>query len=517
MTEPTTPVAALGPAPPPEATSLVRRTGVGMLWAQAAKMVEVGLTFAIAVLAIRALQPVRFGEYSVITNLAGVGSILLPIATTEAMGALLPHFRRRGERVFLLLAVLLGRGGLIVIGMAALVLCWPSVHGLFGLAGVGAGVAVIGGTYWLALDALNTVAGWFVAEIAVRTAAVARVVGQLVTLVALAFVVGTGAASVGRVVACAAGGYAVAAVSLIAGIRWRPVRPQAQQLRSVVTFSRNVWLAGVLTLVLATQADVLLIGALTKQPRQVAYYAAAVGVVTRIQLVLLAGWTSLVIPALGHARVNGGEAAFLRGWRLFAKLSLLTTLPVNVLLIVLARPLTTVVAGASYQPAAGLLRWVAAFNIAAALVGGTLGVSALWVVDRTGAVVRVRIATALVNLALAIVLILHWHALGAAVATGIAAVLTSGSELLLARRYARVNFPARFAVDVCVACAAAAAPALFLRPAGAGGMAVAAALGVTLFAAVLSVIRTFEQGDVEFLAEVSERLAASPLARLARP
>ena len=516
MTDPTTPILPPVSEALVQTSSLARQAGVGMLWGQAAKVVEVGLAFAIAVVAIRALQPVRFGQYSLVTNLAGVGSILVPVAGIEALGAILPRFRDRGERVFVVGAITALRVGFIAVSTLVAILLWHQVRGPLGLAGVATGIAAVGGVYWLALEGLNAAAAFHVAELSVRTAALWRVAGQFVTLVALAVVVASGSASIATVMACVAFGYGLGATGLVVVMRRRPRRPEAAQTRFVLSFSRNVWLAGLLTLVLATQVDVLLLGAITKEPRQAAFYAVAVGVVGRAQVLLLSGWSTIVIPALSHARIEGGDELFARAWRVFAKLSLVLTLPVNVLLYTLATPLTRVLAGSSYAPAAGLVRWVAAFNIAVALLGGTLGVTAMWVFDRTGVVIRVRIVTALVNLLLAIFLIADWKALGAAIATGIAGALTSGSELYLARRYTGVRFPLGFALAIGIPSLIVGLPAILLHPRSAISIVVVSALGGLAFLAALRIVRPFDAEDLRLLRAVSPALADSPLRLLGK-
>jgi O-antigen/teichoic acid export membrane protein len=491
-----------------------------MVWGQVAKTLEALLTLAIAVAAVRALNPNAFGLYSLLTYLAGSASVIIPIVVVEAVGAVLPRFRDARERLYLMGVLTVLR--LTVIVVAALVLFpgWETVRDWFGLTAISHRVFVVAVVYWLAQDMLNSFAGFYLVELNMRPVAIWKPIGQLVALVAILGVVATEdrwASSVGEVLTSVALGYLVAAAGLALGLRryGRPRSPGRAAVRGVLSYTRNTWLISVLQLALTTHFDVLLIGALTGSLSQAAFYVLAVGVIGRAQALLTSAWSSLMIPALGEARVTGGEGGLALAWSLFARLWLMVALPINVLLLATAQPLVEVLFGEQYAAAGDLLLVVAAFNVVSALLLGPLAISMLWALDRQDVVLRVRLGTAFLNVALAVPLIFAFEAMGAVVATGVASVATGVAELALARRQASLGVPVRFGAQILVAAAVAAVPAYLLAPYGAAGLAAAIAAGVATFVGMLAVLRPLGAADLAAAERFNPRLAQSLLRRFA--
>jgi O-antigen/teichoic acid export membrane protein len=498
---------------------LARRAGAGMAWGQFGKAVEVGLSFAIAVVAIRALQPAQFGAYSVLTNLAGVGGALLPVVTSEALGAVFARFEDARERLSLVLVVALVRWLAIAVVIAAALPFWTTVRDGLGVDGVATATVVLIGGYWLAQDLLNTITGFYFAEMDLRSVVVAKTAGQILTLVALLGLVAAGEDGIGSVLAVVAAGYALGAGMLVGRlVRARGVRrPAPDRVAHILGFTRDTWLVGVLSLGLTSMVGIPLVSGLTDDAREAAYYATAVGVVARAQFVFMAGWSSLIIPAFGAALVRQGAAGLAWAWRVFAQLWLLVALPANTLLLVLAEPLVTTVGGDAYAPGADLLRVTAALNIVESLFVGPPSVGALWALDRQGALVRVRMVTAPLGLALAVPLISAHGAMGAVVGIGAASAATAAAELVIAARAGTVRYPVRAATAFLAASALAAAPALVIGADDPAEMVAAAFAGMALFAAACLAIRPFGPEDLAVLRQISPRIAASPVRRLMRP
>jgi O-antigen/teichoic acid export membrane protein len=495
-------------APGVAEASLARRAGVGMALAQASKVIELALGVGIALLAVRALGPGRFGAYSLLTNLAGAASVFLPVVTVDALGALLPRLRRRPERLYLAALVVALRSAAILGASAAVLASWGSLAPHLGLGGVPRGVALLAAVYWLCQDLLNALVAYHGAAIELRAVVVWRALGLGATLAALAGVVAAGRVSVGAVLAVVAGGSLLAAAGLAFRLRGEgaPRSPGRATVGAALGLTRSTWLIGLLSFVLATQIDVLLVGGLTHDRREAAFYAAAVGVIGRAQYLLLSGWASLVIPVFGHARTEGGDAALRRAWRAVAQLSLLVAVPVSALLLANAVPLTRLLFGRAFAPAGGLLRWVALFSLASAFLVGSPVASAYWAKDRTRTLARLRLVSGAANLALAVPLIRADGALGAVIATGAAAVLAGVLELGFARRLGVTAYPTRLAATVGVAGLAAMAPGLALEPRGAGALAASVLAGAALFLAVLVAAKPFGPADAEGVAAVNPSL-----------
>lgn len=481
-----------------------------MLWSQGSKLSEVAMTFGIAVLAVRGLQASAFGTYSLLTNLAGAASVFVPIVTMEALGAVVPRIAAVRQRAFLLVLVAGLRGLVIVTASVVLVAAWPVLSPAIGLGFVPRKLAIATAVYWVAQDTMNTIVAYYGATIEMRPVAIWRAVGLGSSLAAVVVLALTDTISVGAVIASTMVGSAVSAAGLAFRLRraGRPAAPDRAVIRQALALTRHVWVIGLLGFVLATQIDILLIGGLTHDPRQVGFYAVAVGVVGRAQILLVSGWSSLIIPAFGHTLVEAGADALRRAWRAASQLWVLISVSISALLLANAPAVVHVLFGPTYGASVPLLRWMSLFNLVAAFQMNPPVVGAIWVYDRQKALARIRIFTAAVNLALAVPLILRWGAIGAVVATGIAALVGGALEFALARRIGATSYPRWFAVVAAVAGGAAMLPAVVLEPITAVRLAVSLVAGLILFTVVIAIARPFSSADERAAASVHPRLAS---------
>ena len=487
-----------------------------MAWGQFGKLVEVALTTVVAIVVVRTLAPRGFGTYALLTNLAGSASVFIPVVGTEALGAVLPRFADRRQRVWLVGLIVALRLTVILVVAAVVMSAWSYLGNTFGLGYVSLRVLAVGVLYWAAQDLLNTVGGLYLSELNLRPIALWRAGGQAFTLTGVAIAAALGEATVGVVLSIVSAGYALAAFRLgIALVRNGATRVPRERVRFVLGFTPHVWVIGIVSFAQATQIDVLLIGAFTHNVGEVAFYVAAVGVVGRAQLVLVGGWGSLIIPTLGAALQAGGMRALARAARLFGELLLLVMLPLNALVLATAYPLVRALFGASYQRAGDLLVVFAAATVVATPAISSAAVSALWAIDRQRLLARVRVVVAALNVVLAVVLIPRYAGMGAVIATGSAFILSSFVEVVLAQRAGALDYP--FAVLFRAAPAAAAgAGVAWLIPGGGVNVALALLAGLATYIGVLAILRPLTAEHVELLGRISPRLTSWPLRLLVR-
>jgi O-antigen/teichoic acid export membrane protein len=489
-----------------------------MFWSQSSRLLEVGITFATALLVLRGLNPEGFGTYSVLTNLVGAASVFIPVVTTESLGAALPRLASPQERLFLVVGSALLRTAVITLVTLVALLEWTHVTALFGIEGVDVTVGLMAAGYWISQDLLNTVTGFYAAEIDMRPVALWRTVGLSATLACVCVLAATNSFTVERVLIVVGAGYALSLVGLALRLRrvGRPVRPPHADIRHAVRLTPSTWLIGVLGFTLATQIDIVLISALTGSPRAAAFYAAAVGVVWRAQLLLMAGWSSMLLPLFGHSFAAGGLQLVRQAWYRSAQLFLLVALPLNALLLANAHAVTNVLFGVTYDPAGRLLAWICAFNLVASMFAAPSCVGALWALDAQKTLAGFRTFAALLNIGLAFALIPPFGAFGAVIATGTAAVASGAIDFLLARRYSLTLYPRRVGVSAVLAASVSMLPALVIRPHGFFGLVLSGGLGVLLYIGVLFAIKPLTIDDVAASAAVHPRLGGPLMRAFAR-
>src|SRR6266511_798757 len=198
---------------------LARRAGFAMVWGQAGKVLEIVLTTAIAVIAVRALKPQGFGLYSLLTNLAGTASVMIPVVTVESLGAVLPRFASARARLYLFAAVALVRLVVIVVVSAVMVSLWSVVRADLGLGPVPVKDLVAAAGYWIAQDLSASVAAYYQTSLDFRRVTLWRTAGNIVTLAGLSAVVVLDFVSVGSTLVIVTAGYLTGLAGLALGLR----------------------------------------------------------------------------------------------------------------------------------------------------------------------------------------------------------------------------------------------------------------------------------------------------------
>jgi O-antigen/teichoic acid export membrane protein len=223
-----------------------------------------------------------------------------------------------------------------------------------------------------------------------------------------------------------------------------------------------------------------------------------------------AAYRSVLFPVLSRA-ADGPTEALRILCRKSLRLHLLVTLAVATFVSFEARPIVALVLGPAYLEAArGLvfLMW--------ALPGAFMADTLLHVLTAQGrqrAGARAASLTALFNVALNLLLIPRLSFVGASIATAASEALCFGLLFLQVRAGLPGIGLSRVAARPLLAAGALAAALAFARPwlpAGPGGLALAASLGATLYAATLALVGGLERADLETLA------SALPIARFAR-
>jgi O-antigen/teichoic acid export membrane protein len=163
--------------------------------------------------------------------------------------------------------------------------------------------------------------------------------------------------------------------------------------------------------------------------------------------------------------------------------------------------------GTEYTRAGELLLLVCAFATITAIFASPPSIAVLWALDKQPLMLRVRIVAAAVNIGLAVPLIEWRGALGAVIATGIAAFLTAVAEFELARRHAAVRIEIGFTVTTLAAGAAAGLAGFALVGFGTAGLVAALVVSPAVFLGALAIVRPLRDEDLDVLGRIDPRLS----------
>jgi len=505
--------------PPADGPTLSRRVAAGAAWAQVSRVAEVASSIALSLVLIRALGPNRYGQYSLLVNVATVAAVFLSLGFPDTVMRFvsihlaldeIPQIRFLIRRLVLTRTLVYGAGILLLFALrgAAGSLHLPLVE-----------------QYWPAVavmlvsqGAIEFATSYAYARLQSRNVAIARTAGQVVALAFFAIVAVLGLTDVFTASLTVAISYLSAAAMLFfRGLGQVLLRGEASPtpLRPVAGFAVAAWATTLATIGLAGQIDVILLGALRQDPVQIALYSVATLVFVKLNT-LLSGWAGTATSSFADIQTRRGTGASRRLFGVYLRISILLSLLVYPPIILTAEQITRVAFGPAFASAAGLMAVYGGFWLLSSLVAAGIPLSVMLALGKQRQAFAIRAGTGVLNLLLDVLLIPPLGALGAIIATGVANAVTHAGDFLVAARQVAAGYPAAFAGRVALTAAIAAAPGLLLRPYGLLGAVLGAALYLAVFLAGLLILKPIGQGEVELAGRFSPA-AARWVARIAAP
>jgi O-antigen/teichoic acid export membrane protein len=495
--------------PEPGPRDLARRVAAGAGWAQVSRIAEVITSLALSLILVRALGPDSFGQYSFLVNAATFAAIALSLGFPDTVMRFVSSLLAEGSidkvsflvRRLVVVRLLLYGGAVVALGLfhgpLASALHLPLVD-----------------RYWTAIAALLVSQGaiefttsYAYARLRSRDVAIARTLGQVVALAFFVAIVAMGLSSPVSASLTVVISYLTATVILL-------FRGLGQVLLSgpgtkavmapIAGFAVAAWGASLFNLGLAGQIDVILLGALRRDPAQIAYYAVATLIFVKLGL-LLSGWAGTAISSFAELQARRGPEGVRRFFTLYIRVHLLLALIVYPPLILLAGVITQRVFGPGYAAAAQLMAIYGGFWLISSFLAAGIPLSSMLALGSQRQALGIRATTGALNVVLDVLLIPPLGALGAIIATGTANVIAHFSDYVVAARRIKAGYPLTFALRLGVAAGVASLPGLILHPGDVIGALFVAALYVGLFAAGLFLLKPLSAEDAALAARFSRR------------
>ncbi len=418
------------------------------------------VAFGVIVAFTRLLTPAEFGAYALAFSVVSLAQTMAFTWVEAAMARFWAQADERGERPahFATLYALFAAVALLFAGLTAAVLLWPGAGELKTALAAGFGAAIARSLAIMARERRRA-AGEVLSASGLDALATASGFGF-----GLAFaVLNWGAAA--PLLGAGVGALLVAIVATPRELSFaRGGRFEAARAADYARYGVPVSLSLLLSLVLAT-TDRFLLAHFTDEAT-VGVYHSGYSLANRTLDVMfvwlgMAGW-----PALVSAWERGGPDALRPAAREQARLMMLIALPAAVGLALVARPLAEVLVGEAFREgAARITPWIAASGL---LGGFTIHYlhHAFTLARRTERFVLAMLVPVAANVALCLLLIPPYGAVGAAAATAMSFALGAAASWLLGRTLAPLPVPIGDLGRCLLACAAMTAAVLAVPAVG---------------------------------------------------
>jgi O-antigen/teichoic acid export membrane protein len=201
----------------------------------------------------------------------------------------------------------------------------------------------------------------------------------------------------------------------------------------VVTFGAVFWLNTIIDYFLGRQGDIMFLTLLRPESSSASLYDVAYSIVQVGLLVLTVGFSGVSLAALSQYAV-GDRARMGTFYAVVVRITSLLTIPVLSFLIVIAPDLLNVVYSDKYAGAVDILRIILGFRILSRLFATGENADYLLALGRVWTVVQVGAVAACCTVAMHLVLIPRWGAIGAACAGGTGVLLANAMGGIAVKR-----------------------------------------------------------------------------------
>ena len=215
-------------------------------------------------------------------------------------------------------------------------------------------------------------------------------------------------------------------------------------LKRLLRSCTSLWGVRTLEYVIGPGKDVLLLGLLTRDAAQAAFYAVASRAVDILSSSLTLGFGGVVQPYFSRLAEAGGRRELVRAWGQFMSFQILMSVGSIGYAIAQGGNLLQLVYSSRYSQSGELLQVAVLFMLLhAGVLGGGVSNKVIFGFEKNRLALLFIGGSGAVNLALALLLIRSHGALGAVIATGLATLLWRGMEIGYTMRFLRVAYPWR--------------------------------------------------------------------------
>jgi len=497
--------------------SLVKEASRGYLWSQFIRFSEVFLLFLVSLVLARKLGPGSYGVFALGLSFIAFCDFLSATGFgPEAVGKFVAEAaagRYRGGVVRLVrdLAVLRLSTILLIAGFILTFRGWVGSH--FRTMQIDEYIVLILAVF--ALRTLCDLSGYvFSGLLDWSVVAVARSSVPSVTLLLIGIPILFGRAISLRLAftALLIGQGAALAIYLAAANKRIPRscgEPQGpiSTLRRVLVFGLFVWLSSLFIFVLNDGSDVILLGWLLRDSRQIGWYAVGASLAFRPCSLVLA-WTALMgTPVAAKALLTKGLEGLGRMIEATLKLTSLSLIPIMLLVARFAPQLVTLLYSARYEASVPVARLLCCLLATSGFLGFGLHGGVLYLLNREKTACAIFGGSALFNLLIAIPMIKSFGPVGAALATGLSSVVFASAAAIIGKSACPIRWPWRFSSQVAFASLVATVSSLWITPRTGLELLLASLLWGIVFAVSLLLMKPLEARDVEPFEQINPRLA----------
>jgi O-antigen/teichoic acid export membrane protein len=488
------------------AKSIVR----GVIWNHAGRIVEYALMYIFSVLVARGLGAEQNGVYVTFYTLA---QFLLLISSLGFETALTrwsaQHFQTEDMPRLRYVLRRLFRWRLVVFLVVAF-FCYffrfqilrflslsPTAAGYFLLLILYAGLRCL----------VPLFMAFFVSRFNTRIVTVISVSARILEVIAVVYLLshGYGLESIFLVIIGGAAYSVVASLILARKSYWGGV--EREDPRPVITLGVTFWVNMIMAFVLEKQGDIFLLNNLLGDRREVSYYDVAFGLMQVVVYGFTIGFSGISLATFSRVASSNPDSLG-QLWKFSVKVIALLVLPPLIFLAAHAKVIVPAIYSSQYASSIGLFQVLVLFQITARLFGSGTNADVLLAVNKPRVLVAFGVLAGGLNILLDILLIPHYRAYGAVIATGIAnTTVVMMSALYIVRRFSVFVSVEFWLKIVAISAVSALVVRYVLHPETIVGVVFCALIYVAVWILLMYVFKLFSRDDIDYIKKFNFQLS----------
>lgn len=282
---------------------------------------------------------------------------------------------------------------------------------------------------------------------------------------------------------------------------------EQEDARPVIALGATFWLNTVMAFILEKQGDIFLLNNLLGDRREVSYYDVAYGLMQVVVYGFTIGFSGVSLAAFSRvARSNPDSLGQL--WKFSVKVIVLLVLPPLIFLAAHAEVLVPVIYSRQYAGSIGLFQLLVLFQITARLFGSGTNADILLSVNKPRVLVAFGVLAGGLNILLDVLLIPHYRAYGAVIATGIAnTFVVMMSAVYIARKFSAFISVEFWLKTVAISVISALAAKYLFHPEAVVGVVFSALIYVAVWISLMYVFKLFSRDDIDYIKKFNFQLS----------
>jgi O-antigen/teichoic acid export membrane protein len=275
--------------------------------------------------------------------------------------------------------------------------------------------------------------------------------------------------------------------------------------REMFRFGYTTWLSKIFSEVLGKNSDIAILLFYNVASASIGFYNMAFSLVGYARIIATKGMTGIILSAFSGAYAQGGKQSAARWWNIVLKYQIFVCTPGIVFITCFSTALFSAFLPA-YTAVTPMIMTYGSLVLIATFAGGSVNTTVFSALGRVRLIFIYTCIGGIINIALDLILIYFWGALGALIATSFSAIITSIISLTYIFRQIPAVYPFRFCVLIVLSLGIASCAAFFIPGNGPVSFCLKLVLFCSAYLLSAFLLKPLDYTDIEKITSASRKL-----------